>query len=220
MIEHISAGNTIENQTKPPYVILVVEDDHSLLNLIQKILRREGFETKGVANGADAIAFAHNSQKCVMLLDYTLPDMQGHHVIQRLADQPHHVPFIIMTGHSDVKIAVEMMKLGARDYLVKDSEFLDMLPSVVNRVVDQLEMEERLAKAENEIKEGRDFLENVFRTSADGLIVTSFNKASMTMVNDAIENMLGYSKDELIGKHPSELAPKAVSYTHLTLPTN
>ena len=147
-----------------------------------------------------------------MLLDYTLPDMQGNHVIQTLAEQPHHVPFIIMTGHSDVKIAVDMMKLGARDYLVKDSEFLDMLPSVVNRVVDQLEMEERLEKAENEIKEARDFLENVFTTSADGLIVTSFKKASITMVNDAIENMLGYSKDELIGKHPSELAPKGTEY--------
>ncbi len=211
MIEHICDGNKIENKTKPPYVILVAEDDHSLLNLIQKILRREGFETKGVANGADAIAFALNSEKCVMLLDYTLPDMQGNHVIQTLAEQPYRVPFIIMTGHSDVKIAVEMMKLGARDYLVKDSEFLDMLPSVVNRVVDQLEMEERLTKAENEIKEARDFLENVFKTSADGIIATDPD-GFITMVNEALEKMLGYSKGELIGKSALEFSPQEKNY--------
>lgn len=59
-------------------------------------------------------------------------------------------------------------------------------------------------KAEKEIKEARDFLENIFKTSADGIMITD-SRGSITTVNEAVEKMLGYSHDELIGKHPTEL---------------
>jgi PAS domain S-box-containing protein len=70
-------------------------------------------------------------------------------------------------------------------------------------------------KAEKEIKESRDFLENVFKTSADGIMVTD-QQSYITMVNEAVEKMLGYSKDELIGKHTRELSPKGKKYEERT----
>ncbi|MCK5255158.1 MAG: response regulator, partial [Deltaproteobacteria bacterium] len=143
MKENISSGNKTK-KTNTPRMILVVEDDKGLSRLIQKHLQREGFQTEGAINGADAISFVVNNKNIVMLLDYRLPDMSGKRVIETLTERQCMVPFIIMTGHGDVTIAVEMMKLGARDYLLKDSDFLDILPSVVNRVADQLEIEKRL----------------------------------------------------------------------------
>ncbi|KPJ62014.1 MAG: hypothetical protein AMJ42_00335 [Deltaproteobacteria bacterium DG_8] len=66
-------------------------------------------------------------------------------------------------------------------------------------------------KAEEEIKESRDFLENIFKTSADGIIVTD-SQGFITMVNEAVERMIGYSQDELIGKHTLELSAKGKEY--------
>ena len=65
-------------------------------------------------------------------------------------------------------------------------------------------------KAEAETKKAKNFLENIFKTSVDGVMVTS--KGSITMVNEAIEKMTGYSKDELMGKYTFELSPGGKEY--------
>jgi len=61
-------------------------------------------------------------------------------------------------------------------------------------------------KVEKEIKEGKDFLENLFKTSADAIMVTD-PQGNITMVNDAMEMMIGCSKDEILGKHSSSFVP-------------
>jgi PAS domain S-box-containing protein len=66
-------------------------------------------------------------------------------------------------------------------------------------------------KAEKEVKEARDFLENIFKTSADGIVVTG-DKGQITMINEAVESILGYSKDELLKKAVRELTPKGKKY--------
>ncbi|RLI47862.1 hypothetical protein DRO61_07300, partial [Candidatus Bathyarchaeota archaeon] len=66
-------------------------------------------------------------------------------------------------------------------------------------------------KSEKEIKEARDFLENIFKTTTDGIMVTD-NEGFIISVNEAITKMLGYSKNELIGKMTGVLHPKGESY--------
>jgi len=91
-------------------------------------------------------------------------------------------------------------------YLYSDSEEGDIIGSVgINRDISERR------KAEKEIREAKEFLENIFRTSVDGIFITD-DKGVITIVNKAVEKMLGYSKDELIGKHASELAPKGKEY--------
>lgn len=134
-------------------IVLVVEDDAGLCQLIQKSLQRDGFSTESASNGAEAIAYTIENPDMLLLMDYRLPDMVGTQIIEALAQRQCEVPFIAMTGYGDERIAVEMMKLGARDYLVKDKEFLELLPSVVGHVMDQLRIEGRLTRAEAALKE-------------------------------------------------------------------
>lgn len=70
-------------------------------------------------------------------------------------------------------------------------------------------------KIEQVITEARDFLEDIFKTTADGIIVTD-NEGSITMLNEATLSMLGYSQDELIGKSTSLLNPQGEDYEELT----
>ena len=107
--------NNPESHPENPYTILVVEDDEGLNHLIQKALQRRGFHTQGVLRGSEAIAKVTQNPTTLLLLDYLLPDMTAQELIENLIRRGCPVPFIVMTGQGDEKIAVEIMKLGSID---------------------------------------------------------------------------------------------------------
>jgi two-component system cell cycle sensor histidine kinase/response regulator CckA len=117
-----------------------------------------GFDTQGVTKGVDAISMIIKKQPKLILLDYQLADMTCENVIKTLAKKELLPPFIIMTGHGNEKIAVEMMKFGAKDYMVKDNAFLDLLPSVVKRTIDHLNIKNELRNSEEKYQS---LLENI-----------------------------------------------------------
>lgn len=128
--------------------VLIVEDDASLRNLIEKTLAREGYETKVASCGAQAIAYLKERPESVLLLDHRLPDMNSIELIEGLKSFAIEIPFIVMTGQGDERLAVQLMKLGAYDYLVKGLDFLPHLQSTFSRLYRELETEKRLKDAE------------------------------------------------------------------------
>jgi PAS domain S-box-containing protein len=136
-----------------PRTILVVEDDDGLLKLIVKSLKKSGFNPIGVSTGAQAIEYVVSNRKIILLLDQQLPDMTGRDIINSLNIRNLSVPFIVMTGQGDERLAVEMMKLGAEDYLVKDTDFLDILPGALDRLYKTIEIEQRLIAAEDALRQ-------------------------------------------------------------------
>ncbi len=144
-------------------LILVVDDDVGLSRLIAKALDREGLATITAASGQDAIAWLAINTADLMLLDLKLPDIKGKDIINRLAEMGRSVPFVIITGQGDERVAVDMMKSGARDYLIKDSQLMEFIPAIVQRVLAQIAKEKRLEREILEISErelrriGRDF---------------------------------------------------------------
>ncbi|MBU6401051.1 MAG: response regulator, partial [Verrucomicrobia bacterium] len=100
--------------------LLIVDDDRGMLRLLEKSLRRERFTTTTAASGQEAIAWLERHQPDLLLLDLNLPDIAGQALLQRLAAMGRAVPFVAITGYSDVQVAVELMRQGAVDYLVKD----------------------------------------------------------------------------------------------------
>ena len=186
--------------------ILVVEDDEGLLRLIQKNLQRAGLQTEGVLNGAEAIDWVFSNPQALLLLDYRLPDMTGEQVIRTLAERQCNVPFVVNTGHGDQKVAVEMMKLGARDYLVKDVAFLELLPSVVKQVLEQLATEKELVVAQEALGESEEknrALVDAAGKTGLGIIIlqdTKGGEGAIIFANDVIATVLGYSSEEMLAK--------------------
>jgi FixJ family two-component response regulator len=132
--------------------IIVTEDDESLNHLMQKILRREGFNTEGAMNGAEAIDRVAGREDALLLLDYGLPDMTGGEVIQSLSRNKNSVPFMLITGKGNEHIAVDMMKRGAKDYIIKDDSFIEQLPLKVKAVVSALDWEKDVEEAEETLQ--------------------------------------------------------------------
>ena len=136
--------------------VLVVDDDEGLRNLIARRLRKAGFEVSLAVNGAAAVELALVDPGQLLVLDQKLVDMTGREVIRQLTDQGCKVHFVMMTGQGDERLAVEMMKLGAADYLVKGLDLLDLLPATLDRVFRAIETENRLLKAEKELQDSRE----------------------------------------------------------------
>jgi diguanylate cyclase (GGDEF)-like protein/PAS domain S-box-containing protein len=135
------------------FPILVVEDDPGLASLISGTLEDHGFTCELLETGQATIARLATNHNVIMLLDYTLPDMTGSALAETLTTKELLPPFIMITGREDAGLAVNMMKLGARDYVVKDLDFLDDLPATVIRVIQELQTENRLNEAVEALRE-------------------------------------------------------------------
>lgn len=138
--------------------ILLVDDDPGLTRLIRRALAREGHETHAVGSAQEAAEWLAQNQADLLLLDLKLPDGEGSNVISSVAESGRIVPFVVITGQGDERVAVDMMKRGALDYLVKDAHFLEFLPTVVRRALAQIEKEKLLAAAEEELRTSNEVL--------------------------------------------------------------
>jgi PAS domain S-box-containing protein len=177
--------------------ILLIEDDAGLVELITEKLAELGFSVRSAVSGAEALAYLSKQRPDMILLDYSLPDINGKELIETLHKQQMPLPpFIITTGQGDERIAVDMMKLGARDYLIKDKLFLEKLPDVVKRVVKEIESEGKLKKAGKALKESEERFELAMNATKDGLF--DWNLVTNEIYySPGWKSMLGYKDDEL-----------------------
>ncbi len=143
----------------PIATIVIVDDDEGLVYLMKKRLISTPFKIIGLHRGSDTIEWLKNNSADLLLLDYYLPDMTGADVINSLGDTTKLPPYILMTGHGDEQLAVDMMKKGALDYIVKNIAFLDLLQPLVKQVLERIEQKKRLTEAENELQKAHDQLE-------------------------------------------------------------
>ena len=131
-----------------PARILVVDDDVGLLVLMAETLRTEGYSVDTAGSGTAALAWLGERTADLMLLDLKMRDIGGAALLDRLKQKTPPVPFLVVTGQGDEKAAVEMMKQGALDYVMKDTGLLDLLPGVVRRALDMVERDRALAASE------------------------------------------------------------------------
>jgi len=182
--------------------LLIVEDDPGLNALITRKLKQAGFQVEPVLNGAAALDSVRRDPNVLLLLDYLLPDMTASEIIEKLSAEGKEAPFVVMTGHGDEKVAVELMKLGALDYLIKDTDLGIALPEVMRRAFRMVEAEERLATTEATLRVSEERFRTTFENASVGMSLTMLDTRFIT-VNRAFSGMLGYTERELAGRNTS-----------------
>src|SRR5688572_6442448 len=99
--------------------VLIIDDDMDLCLLLGKLLTKNGYETEAAYTGSKGIARFSEKKFDAVICDYRLGDMEGKNVLTELKKADPAVIVLIITGYSDIKTAVELIKLGAFDYITK-----------------------------------------------------------------------------------------------------
>ncbi|MDZ4133556.1 MAG: diguanylate cyclase [Dethiobacteria bacterium] len=187
--------------------ILIVEDDQGLRALIVKKLWQAGYQVAECSTGAEAIEQLRSNPDLVTLLDQKLPDMTGRDIIELLKAEEITFPFVIMTGQGDERLAVEMMKLGAADYLVKNLDLLELLPGAFQKLFHSLETERQLWAAEEEIKQQAGLIAVLLDSIPDIIFLKDINGVYKSC-NSEFARHVGRSKDQIVGKTDYDLYPR------------
>lgn len=130
--------------------LLVVDDDEGLLILLAETLREQGYEVATAASARAAREELGRHTPALMILDLKLQDASGPALVAELQHGREPVPFVVVTGQGDEKVAVEVMKQGALDYVIKDTRLLDVLPAVTQRALAAIAQEKALVAAQAE----------------------------------------------------------------------
>ncbi|MDQ6812232.1 MAG: sigma-54 dependent transcriptional regulator, partial [Bacteroidota bacterium] len=99
--------------------ILVIDDDVDMCLLLKRFLTKNGYEVALAHNGKKALEELENSEPNLVLCDFRLEDFDGKELLIKIKERYPRTPVIIVTGYSDIKVAVDVMKLGAYDYVTK-----------------------------------------------------------------------------------------------------
>ncbi|MBC8492163.1 MAG: diguanylate cyclase [Chloroflexi bacterium] len=135
-----------------PIRILYMEDDPGLARPFKKGLEQAGYVVDIARDGEEGLTMYVAGSYDVVAVDQNMPVYTGLEVINIMASQGSLPPMIMVTGTGSERIAVEAMKLGAGDYLVKDVDggYLDLLPTVIEQVLQQWRLVEEKQQAEEE----------------------------------------------------------------------
>ena len=123
--------------------ILIIEDELTLAKNIATYLRRNGYDASVASTGEDGLAQIETLRPEAVLLDYALPGMHGVDVLKRIKLIDPRIAVILMTGHGSELVAVEAMKAGAFDYLIKPV-ILSELKLRIERLVGDEKRDEEL----------------------------------------------------------------------------
>jgi PAS domain S-box-containing protein len=174
--------------------LFIVEDDDDFAYLMRKSLERAGHQVTVCHTGADALIVLSHTQFHLAVLDQRLPDMAGLDLLQTLNREGIITPVLMVTGYGDEHLATQVLRAGALDYVVKDRAltFLTDLPKRVQESVTR-----------HRLQQTNRLLIEALESARDGIVITDL-QGVILHVNAALEDMFGYSRQEMLG-HPARL---------------
>ena len=122
-----------------PNPILIVDDDRKMRVLMRAVLESRGWTSIEASDGVQAIGMCGKERPSVVLLDMRMPKMNGIETLRELKRLDSDLPVIIITAHADVQDAVNAIKLGAYDFIVKPPDF-DRLTLLIGRAIEKYEL--------------------------------------------------------------------------------
>ena len=190
-----------------PINILIVEDSKDYEELLVRELRHAGFDPKWKRVETEA-AFLAELKKLpdIILSDYSMPQFSGLRAAQLVKESGVGIPFILISGTVGEDTAVEAMKQGATDFLLKDR--IGRLGPAVRRALQEAEERRERDRVEDARRASVARYQALFDCAPDGIVIANPN-GYYTDANASACKMLGYTHDEFIGLHISNIVIQA-----------
>ncbi len=204
------------NGQPQPNRILFVEDFPHDAELAMRELSRSGllFEAQRVDTSASFSQALTLFQPDLIISDYAMPEFDGMDALQIVLERAPTIPFIVLTGSQNEETAVNCMKAGAVDYVLKEQ--MTRLPFAVTEALEQKKIRQAKEAAERALREKTEELDHYFNSAHDLFCITD-TEGYFRRLNPAWEVTLGYPLAELLGQplldfvHPDDVATTATA---------
>lgn len=190
--------------TNGSFKIFILDDDVWYSELLEYHLSlNPDYEIHKFHSANECLASMHLRPN-VVTLDYSLPDKNGSEVLRRIKEQNPDVQVVVISGQEDVATAVDLLKLGAYDYIVKDEDTPERLWNTINKIRENVSLREEIDHLKEEIGQKYDFGKVIIGNSdAIKKVFNLMDKASKTNITVSVHGETGTGK---------ELVAKAIHY--------
>jgi PAS domain S-box-containing protein len=197
-VKNLLLGKTDKKKSS----VLIVDDDDGLRETMRDAFKEHGYEVCEAADGEQARSMFEQGRPEIVILDYHLPGQEdGAHLIEAFKTPQNQVAVLAITGDPDPDLAVKVTQMGADAFVHKPfkMQYLFDLCAKVRR-------EWALLRVETLLEDRTLELRRILETSVDGIMIADSSDC-IVQVNNAVEMMLGYNREELVGKYLWELIP-------------
>lgn len=202
----MSTRNQVES-TSPPLRLLVLEDNPRDVKLTTALLKREGFEFQfEVTDSAeDFQEKLRDGEFDVIIADFNLRGWTALHALELVNRSGKDVPVIVMTGSVGDEAAVDLIKSGASDYVLKDRPA--RLPVAIRQALEEKKLRQERERAEASVRESEARFRFLFASNPLPMWVYDLETLQFIEVNDAAVGHYGYSREEFLRLRITDIRP-------------
>jgi PAS domain S-box-containing protein len=192
---------------KSPLRILHLEDNSADVVLVRDQLNQDGLaaEMTVVIRREEFIRVLNEGKWDLVLADYRLPDFNGLDALKLVREKNAILPFILMSGTIGELAAIESLKAGATDYILKQNR--DRLPTAIRRAVAEAAERTLRAAAEEDLRHSERQYRLLFQGNPNPMWVFDLKTLKMLEVNEAAVQQYGFSRDEFLAMTITDLRP-------------
>ena len=191
--------------TSNSYTIFVVDDDDWYRKLLVYTLElNPDFNVKAFEDGASLLEGIKKEKPQVLTLDYRLPDTNGEELLKKVLSVSPNTKAIVISDQSEIETAVNLLKIGAFDYITKTKDIKERLHNVIRHIRERSDLEDRIEELQTEVQEKYDFQNSIIGQSEPlKRVFHLIKKATTTNISVIINGETGTGK---------EVVAKAIHY--------
>ncbi len=217
-----NSKNTINKKSIPnceTEKILIIDDDTVILELFDTFLKDLKHPFVCTTSPKNALSILSKETFALAIVDYLMPEMNGLSLLKKIKEKSDDIEVIIMTGLHDVKNAIEALRLGAYDYILKPFQIeeikiaikkaLEHRSLIIAHKNHEEELKQRIHEAtqqlkniNKELKETKEYLEQLLNTSVDGIFILT-PSFQINYANQGALHILDYKENEIKEKNLS-----------------
>jgi PAS domain S-box-containing protein len=175
--------------------VLVVDDDEFTLQSMARTLGDERYRVVTAASGSGAIDLMKQESFDLVLADLKMPGMDGLEVLRQAKEIAPHVVVLMLTGYASLESAIEALREGAYDYLVKPCPD-DELKLKIEKGLERVRLVEERQRAEEALRESEERYRVIFEQAADSIVLIDAETGALVEFNDRAHENIGYTREE------------------------